>query len=597
MHLAYRIAGRTKLKGILRFFIFILIPGILIMLCSCSEEFLTREPQGVAAGSVMTTPDGVESVLTGAYAYLRGRSMFGGGLCTDWVYGSIASDDCYKGTSAGDETYFNQIERYECLPSFSYMSDRWRDCYDGVARANSVLEVLAGAQDGKTPIPVSRAIEVEAEAKFLRAWFHFQANKVFEHIPYIKTAAELAPLKPEEIPNPDPAWDEIENDLQFAIDHLPANFPGEPGRTDKYAAEAVKAQCHMYHKEFDEAKTLLDDIINTGGFVLAGNFYDNYDMTHENNSESIFEIQAMSTPTFHNTVFPAGAAYHQKGPSSCGGWGFFQPSQCLFEAFQVNNDGLPALDIEDRDPLESDMGIMSSQVFIPTDHLLDPRVDWTIARRGIDFLGWGIHPGYDWIREQSNGGPYMTKKYMHFKSEQSLNLYGTGFYNGKNYRMYRLANILLWRAEIAVEENDLEMARTLVNRIRNRAKGSTPVMGLCTSYSGLSSNPVVDWDKPAANYKVEPYPPGHPAFASQEEAKKAVRMEIRLEFATEGHRFFDLRRWDTDEVVLNDYIARDIQFRTCLRGVVYDPEKDDYWPLPALQIELQKGVLLQDPSY
>jgi hypothetical protein len=34
-----------------------------------------------------------------------------------------------------------------------------------------------------------------------------------------------------------------------------------------------------------------------------------------------------------------------------------------------------------------------------------------------------------------------------------------------------------------------------------------------------------------------------------------------------------------------------------LRGVVYDPEKDDYWPLPALQIELQKRVLLQDPSY
>jgi starch-binding outer membrane protein, SusD/RagB family len=566
------------MKRILRLFTF---GGIFVALCSCSEEFLTKEPPGAAAGSVIMTPDGVESVLIGAYSYLKGRSMFGGGLCTDWVYGSVTSDDCYKGTSAGDAIDFNLIERYKCSPSDSYLSDRWTDCYAGVFRANSVLEVLAGAQKGKTPLPDSRAVQVEAEAKFLRAWFHFQANKVFEHIPYIKTAAELAPVKPEEVSNPDPAWDEIEADLQFAIDHLPPDFPGQPGRADKYAAEAVKAHCHMYQNEFAEAKILLDDIINTGGFVLAADFCYNYDMTHENNSESIFEIQAATTSTFQNAVYPAGAAFHQRGPASCGGWGFFQPSQCLFEAFQVTEDGLPVLEIDDRDPLENDMGLSSNQILVPTDHLLDPRVDWTIARRGIDFLGWGIHPGNDWIREQANGGPYMTKKYMHLMSEKPLNLNGVGFYNGKNYRMYRLTNILLWRAEVAVEENDNEKARVLVNMIRNRAKASAPVMGLCLSYSNLSSNPVVDWTKPAANYKVEPYPPGHPAFALKEEARKAVRMEIRLEFATEGHRFFDLRRWGIDGVVLNDYIARDRQFRAYMQGVFYDPEKNDYWPLPA----------------
>ena len=87
----------------------------------------------------------------------------------------------------------------------------------------------------------------------------------------------------------------------------------------------------------------------------------------------------------------------------------------------------------------------------------------------------------------------MTKKYMHFKPEQILNSYGTGFYNGKNYRMYRLANILLWRAEVAVEENDLELARSLVNLIRNRAKSSTPVMGLCTNYAN-NSNQIVEWN-------------------------------------------------------------------------------------------------------
>jgi starch-binding outer membrane protein, SusD/RagB family len=574
-----------------------LVSIILLAFCSCSEEFLIKEPPGVGAGSVMMTPDGVESVLNGTYAILRGKYQFGGSMGTDWVYGSVTSDDCYKGTSAGDSSPLGLIERYEDQPNDPYLEQRWSDCYNGIARANSVLDLLAGAQEGNSPLLRDRAIQIEAEAKFLRAWFHFQANKVFENIPYIKTAGELAPVLPEEVPNTDPGWDEIEEDLQFAIDNLPANFPEEPGRVDKYAAEAVKAHAHMYQKEFGPAKVLLDDIINNGGFSLTANFYDNYDMTHENNNESIFEIQAMTTSTVYTSLLISGVSFHQKGPSSCGGWGFFQPSQCLFEAFQVTPDGLPVLEIEEREPLASDMGKGSSATFIPTDHLLDPRVDWTIARRGIDFLGWGIHPGNDWIREQNNGGPYMTKKFMHTKPEQTLNLYNTGFYNGKNYRMYRLANILLWRAEIAVEENDLEMARSLVNKIRERAKGSTPVMGLCTSYANLGSKPVVDWTKPAANYRVEPYPQGHPAFSSQSEARKAVRMEIRLEFATEGHRFFDLRRWDIDDEVLNDFIARDQKFRTYMRGSVYNPVEDDYLPLPASQVQFQKGVLQQDPSY
>jgi hypothetical protein len=574
-----------------------LLPVTLIIISSCNEEFLIKEPPGTGAGSVMASPQGVEALLSAAYTAMRGRSIFGGSLGTDWVYGSVTSDDSYKGTSAGDASTFNLIERYEFIKNDPYIQDRWTAVYSGVSRANYVLEFLWAAMEGKTPLPLQRAAQAEAEAKFLRAWFHFQGNKVFENIPYIKTTAELGAVKPEEVPNTDPAWDEIEADLQFAIDNLPANFPGEPGRADRYAAEAVKAHVHMYQNELAEAKVLLDNIINNGGFSLVNDFYDNYDMTHENNSESIFELQAYTTATGHTAVYPAGAVFHQKGPSSCGGWGFFQPSQCLFEAFQVDPSGLPVLEIENREPLAHDMGYPSTRLFVPTDHLLDPRVDWTIARRGIDFLGWGIHPGYDWIREQANGGPYMTKKYMHFKSEQSLNLNNTGFYNGKNYRMYRLAHILLWRAEIAVEDNDLELARILVNRIRDRAKGSKQVMGLCLSYSSLGSNPVVDWTKPAANYKIEPYPAGHPAFMSQEEARKAVRMELRLEFATEGHRFFDLRRWGIDGQVLNDYIVRDNQFRTYLRNAVYDPEMDDYCPLPQSQVDMQKGILLQDASY
>jgi starch-binding outer membrane protein, SusD/RagB family len=236
--------------------------------------------------------------------------------------------------------------------------------------------------------------------------------------------------------------------------------------------------------------------------------------------------------------------------------------------------------------------------FTPTDHLIDPRVDFIIARRGVDFLGWGIHPGSDWIREPANGGPFMTKIFMHKKDEQSLNLNGSGFSNGKNYRIIRYANILLWRAECALEDNDLELARSLVNQVRTRAKTSTPVMGLCSSTKDLLTNPVVDYTKPAANYKVEPYPgPNLYPFDTKANALLAVQNEIRLEFACGPWRFFDLRRWGILASTLSAYITQDITFRTFMQGATFNATEDDYWPLPQDQIDLQKGVLVQDDAY
>jgi len=442
-----------------RIFNFILITVLTVYslsVCSCNEDFLVKEPPGALAGSVMASPEGVEGLLIGAYSALQGRSRFGGAMATDWTYGGTASDDCYKGTSTGDCSPFSPLERYECLPNNPYMSQRWRDCYDGVVRTNDVLIFLKAAQEGARPLSDSRAIEVEAEAKFLRAWFHFKANRVFEKIPYIKTQAELGDLLPEQVPNDSEGWDEIEADLQFAIDNLPKTHPlGDAGRATRYAAMAVKAHAHMYQGEFTDAKPLLDDIITNGGYSLVANYYDNYKMTTENNAASIFEIQAATNESNYSSILIAGPSMHQSGPAGIG-WGFYQPSQNLFEAFQVDADGLPVMDVADRDPLEHDMGIASSATFVPTNHLLDPRVDWTISRRGIDYLGWGISEGASWIREQSHGGPYMTKKFMHLYSERSLNLSGRGFNNGKNYRAYRLAHILLWRAEIHVEDGELE---------------------------------------------------------------------------------------------------------------------------------------------
>jgi hypothetical protein len=580
----------------IRIGVWVFLSAGLLFQYACSDEFLIKEPPGVAAGSALESDAGVEALLIGTYSALQGFGRFGGAMGTDWTYGAGASDECYKGTSSGDQTNFNAVERYECLPSNPYMRERWRDSYNGVSRANQVLDFLKTVQAGSNPLPEARAKEIEGEAKFLRAWFHFKLNRIFEKIPYIKTVEEMGGKQPHEISNDSPGWEDIEADLQFAVDNLPAFYTKQPGRATRYAATAAKAHAHLYQNEYAEAKPLLDEIISSGRYALVSNYYDNYNETTENNQESIFEIQAQTSAVNHSALLVAGPSMHQAGPAGIG-WGFNQPSQTLFEAFQVTDDGLPVIDIEDREPLANDMGVESSAEFHPTDHLLDPRVDWTISRRGIDFLGWGICQGKAWIRSQPNGGPYMTKKFMHLAANKGSQMYGRGFDNNRNFRAYRLAHVLLWRAECAIEEGELDKARQLINQIRERAKGSDVVMGLCTTYElDDPANIVVDWTKPAANYKVEPYPADSPLFASKEEARKAVRMEIMLEFATEGHRFFDLRRWGIADEVLNDYIARDSKFRNFMTGAVYNSTEDDYWPIPQDQIDIQP-VLKQDPSY
>ena len=585
------------MKKIISIIQIVLILGCVLLPATSCSDFLTKEPPATGFGYTMENKSGVESLLTGAYALLRGTGDFGGAMGTDWTYGSGASDDTYKGTDAGDQTNFNYVERYEALPTNAYMSDRWRDCYMGVARTNLVLKFLKATQAGSDPIEAGRATVIEAETKYLRAWYHFSANRVFEKIPYIMTTDEMGGKEEGEIPNTDAGWSGIETDLKYAINNLPESFSSEPGRVTKFAAMTLLAQVYMYQSKFSEAKPLLDQVLNSGKYALVANYNDNYDEDTENNSESIFEIQCATSPVNNTSMLIAGRVFIQPTGPAGFGWGFHQPSQCLVDAFQVDNNGLPYLDINTRPTFKNDMGVAPNDPFTPSDEPVDPRLDWTVARRGIDYNGWGIFPGRSWIRDQGNGGPYMTKKYLHFERNRN-NQNGNGFSNSRNYRYHRLAHVILWRAEVAIEDGELEMARELVNQIRNRAKNTQVVMGLCTDLSipstGIAAN--VDWTKPAANYKAEPYPAGHDAFSSKEKARVAVRHEIRLEFATEGQRFFDLRRWDIDEEVLPDYIRRDSEFRSFMRGAVYTKAKR-YWPIPQSQMDLQRGVLTQNPNY
>jgi hypothetical protein len=112
----------------------------------------------------------------------------------------------------------------------------------------------------------------------------------------------------------------------------------------------------------------------------------------------------------------------------------------------------------------------------------------------------------------------------------------------------------------------------------------------------------VDWSQPAANYDIGLYE----SFADASEAMEAVQWEQRLEFATEGLRFFDLRRWDNlpNKIggrsmadILNDFAAADLRTRASFMQGASFSENDKYMPIPQAQLDLQPGVLVQRPEY
>jgi len=137
-----------------------------------------------------------------------------------------------------------------------------------------------------------------------------------------------------------------------------------------------------------------------------------------------------------------------------------------------------------------------------------------------------------------------------------------------------------------------------VNKVRERAAASVlmgkgiEVFDDKEKVSGYAIDPTL----PAANYKVGLYP----SFPSKEYALKAVQWELRLEFAMEGQRFFDLVRWGIAEPTINAYVEKEKTKRLYLKDAHFTAGKNEYWPLPQVQIDLQNKngeILKQNPGY
>ncbi len=600
------------------------ITGILALFNSCSEEFLNKAPLGSTSENVFYDAKGINALLVGTYAVVPGSSLWEvswGASIQNWTYGSAASDDAYKGSEISDQVPVNDIERWEVLSTNNYPADKWRlNIGMGIDRANKTLKVINNTLEAGN-ITDEQATKFKAEARFLRGLFYFESWLVFgDYLPLLTEETE-DPTLVSNVNEPGAVLQFIVDDMTYAWDNLPET-QAQPGRATKYAAMAVAARAYMQDLQYDKAKTLLDNIINSGKYSLMPNFIDNFNIETNNNAESVFEIQANVNDINESLNAEMGIGLNWPHGSDIGMCcGFHQPSQNLVNAYKVDANGLPLFDTFNDTDLKNDQGVASEATFVPAEDLLDPRLDWTVSRRGIPYKDWGINRGRDWIRKQPDGGPYMPASKPFFKKSERYSLstttgWQTGI-NANNYRYIRYSHILLWRAEIAAFDGDLELARTYINMIRDRADNDVVMgkvlihelpptvypWGAGTTDADYETGGAVDWSQPAANYKVGLYGP----FANKEEAMRAAQWEQRLEFATEGRRFFDLRRWDKlpggmrvdMAATLNEFAQNDARIRQFMQkpGLATFEEKDKFQPIPQVQLDLQPGVLEQRPGY
>ena len=546
------------------------------VIVSCSEDFTDIDPVGSLSDASLQNATGVDLLLTGTYSVLDG--IRNGGPGADWTksgdnwWMDVISDDAHKGSTDGDQADLYAIEIFDWGTTNPYFEGKWQALYAGVNRANGVIDLISNSDN-----PAEFDVE-HAQAKFLRAHYNFELTRMWGNVSYV--SEENYANNEFNQPNSGPLWSQIESDLNFAINNLPSSRGGsynEAGRPIVSTAKAYLGKVLLYQNKFADALGNLESVINSGDYALATDYFSNFRSDGENGPEAIFAIQFSASGGLSQQGNLGGTLNFNIRAGLC--CGFYQPSIDLANAFKTEA-GLPMLDTFNQTDIANDYGVNSNEAHTPHTGPLDPRIDFTVGRRGIDLNGYGPNAGKDNVRAAFGdiSGPFVAKKNF-YTAGDNTNI-GTGGWgeqrSGINYHIMRYADVLLMAAEAAVETGNLEKARGYVNQVRQRAINSPRA----------DSSP---------NYVIDTY---NSSWSDANVARKAVRFERRLELGMEGQRLFDLRRWGNFVDVMNAYIANEARtIANYGQKSQAAQSKHMMLPIPLNAIDTSEGNLSQNPGF
>lgn len=575
-----------------------IILSIITLSVGC-KKYLDYKPQGALGASDLTSPTAVDGLATAAYAGIA-NDWWDAPITSMWEYGSVRSDDAYKGGGdIGDQQQMDKYEQFYLLNASNNgaadfgFPGTWIRAYSAISRINLALRALNNLTDAQFPQRTTRI----GEMHFLRGHMFFLLKILFRNIPWFdETASNDQILK---IPNTlsnDSLWEKIAGDFQVAINDLPPTQPGQPGRANQLSAKAYLAKTRLYQAyiqddnynvtgidmaKMQQVVSLTNDVINSGNYNLNSDFAFNFLDGHDNSPESVFAIQySINDGTaIGGRLSMSTSLNYFAGAPQYGCCAFHVPSQELVNSFGTTSAGLPKFDTFNS-------VILNDDSLTTNGSLVDPRIDHTIGISGHPFKYNAALPySHSWERLAGVYGGFGTMKELQLATCACFKKLGPFYGTSVNLDVIRFDDVLLMNAEAQIQLGNAAAALPLINQIRTRAANST---GLVKKIGG--TNP--------SNYRISTYQPGiNIATWDQATAFKALQWERRMEFAMESPRFFDLVRWGIAAETLNNYFAIEKVRHPFLQNAHFTKGTNEYFPIPQEQITFTNGLYKQNKGY
>ena len=166
--------------------ILILSLSIISITLSCKKDFLDIKPKGNLDENILANEKGINAILIGAYSMLDGVSaqFSWESASSNWLYGDVRGMIGNIGSDAGDSGGGWPIKAYMETPNNPYLLVKWREVYDAISRCNSAIMVTGLALE-QGSITKDQSELFYRQARALRGWFHLEAWRMWEKIPYV----------------------------------------------------------------------------------------------------------------------------------------------------------------------------------------------------------------------------------------------------------------------------------------------------------------------------------------------------------------------------------------------------------------------------
>ena len=548
----------------------------------------------VNEGTFYKTGDHAHQGLMGIYGMLRLNEAYGYQFCFDHL-GDIAY---------GYNYYMMFLATY--TDRDGTIQAHWQTFYDGIHRVNTFIRSVKGMRGIITDEQIN---EYVAEAKFLRAMFYFSLTDLFGGVPYYDESTNVN----EEFMNlkqPRSSLEEVRahilEDLDEAIKYLPVEHAAsEYGRATKGAAYALRGKVHLYDKEWQSAINDFEEIVynksNNYGYALDDDYARVFKVYNGAKSpETVFSIQNKSGVGTEYGMQIQALMGCRGAYGSC--WNNTVPSTQLVDMYEFK-DGRPfnwdeifpgynAMTPEQRKELLSvemdGSGTIVGLREADTAKILsaytcrDPRLMATVIVPYSHYMGnIGRTTNVDLIfaldhnlAGNANGGTiqnnagWVSYLYRKFVTEGDQGgAISNRLHTPFAFPLIRFADVLLMLSEAYNEAGQLDKAVTEFNKVRARV-----------GMPGLNSGPA--WM----------------VVSNKEQMAERIRKERAVEFAGEGLRFSDLRRWGYEiaHKTLNNVDAVNIYGEPIYTHLF--TERDMLWPIPGVERERNKE-LTQNPGW